>query len=232
MRIAGTRNLVCAMISAAACLMTGCGGSSGGGGTSQETEQTVTLHPIMDFYINQSDYTNPPSLWGYGVDTHGTEASGRTGSETGGSGSDSYHTTAKLIYNFHISDLNGATIKSASFRVYQAIVGGADAPENAILENIFYGNTDGLPATPRSYPSEMSGYVVSPAISATQTTTAIGWKTFDLAEKLQADITAGRSNSQLRMTHANASSLLNFYCDWNMADNATNPPELVVTYTK
>jgi hypothetical protein len=78
----------------------------------------------------------------------------------------------------------------------------------------------------------MEGYIVTPAITGSALANAIGWKTFDVTAKLQADINAGRSNSQFRLSHADETSLVNFSCNWNMVNNASNKPELVVVYTK
>jgi hypothetical protein len=110
-------------------------------------------------------------------------------------------------------------------------IGGTDTPQNAMLENIFYGNTNGFPAV-RNYGNEFGGYTVTPVITDTAVTSAIGWKSFDVTAKLQADVNAGRSNSQFRLSHVNATNLLNYDCNWYMTDNAFNKPELVITYIK
>ena len=126
--------------------------------------------------------------------------------------------------------MSDATIQSATLRIYQNGVSGTT--QDAILENIFYGNTDFFPAAPRDYGDEMGGYIVPPAITGTALTNAIGWKTFDVKAKLQADINAGQSYSQFRLSHADETSLVNFKCYWNMANNASDKPELVVIYTE
>ena len=211
------------------CLVAGCGDDGG-----SSTPKNTTMNPVLSFYINRTVYsdTTPYTLWGYGVDSAGTDTSGHTGLDTGTSGVPArpYQNFYKLIFNFNISALSSATIQSATLRIYQNGVSGTT--QNAILENIFYGNTDSLPTAPRNYDNEMGGYIVTPAITAAAPTNAIGWKTFDVKAKLQADINAGRSNSQFRLSHADETSLVNFSCNWNMANNASNKPELVVVYTK
>jgi hypothetical protein len=192
---------------------------------------SLTLNPVLDFYITRTWYTDTNSLWGYGVDTIGTDPGGYTGSEAGTSSNDGrpFHSFLKLLYNFNISSLGGATIQSASFRIYLYGISGTDTPRNAILENIFYGNTDSFPA-PRNYDSEFGGYSASPAISGSVAPT-VGWIQFDVTDKLQADIDAGHTNSQIRLSHQEANTWgLNYYCQWRMADFASNKPELVVTY--
>jgi hypothetical protein len=211
------------------CLVAGCGDDGG-----SSTLKNTTMNPVLSFYINRSVYTdtNPYTLWGYGVDSAGTDTSGHTGLDatTPPLPARPYQNFYKLIFNFNISALSSATIQSATLRIYQNGVSGTT--QNAILENIFYGNTDSLPSAPRDYGNEMGGYIVAPAITGTALANAIGWKTFDVKAKLQADINAGRSNSQFRLSHADETSLVNFSCNWNMANNASNKPELVVVYTK
>jgi hypothetical protein len=213
------------------CLVAGCG-SGGSGGSS--TPINTTMNPVLDFYINRSVYTDttPFTLWGYGVDTAGTATTGNTGLDTGTTGAPPrpYQNFYKLIFNFNISALSSATIQSATLRIYQNGVSGTT--QNAILENIFYGNTDSLPSAPRDYGNEMAGYIVTPAIAGTVLANAVGWQTFDVKAKLQADINGGRSNSQFRLSHADETSLANLMCDWNLTHNASNKPELVVVYTK
>jgi hypothetical protein len=222
MAVSLTIVLVSSMVLAA------CGGSEGDGGA---TTQTVTINPAFDFYINRTWNTDTNTLWGYGKDSAGTDISGHTGSATGNSGGINYQNFFKLLYNFNISTLNGSTIQSASFRVYLHSIGGADAPQNAILENIHYGNTNGFP-NPRNLDNEYGEYKATPAIAAAADATSIGWKSFDVTAKLQADVNEGRSNSQFRLSHVNAANLLNYNCNWYMADNASNKPELEITYTK
>jgi hypothetical protein len=201
--------------------------------TSTATPSNLTLNPVLDFYINRTWDTDANSLYGYGTDSAGTYTDGSTGSQTGHTGDPgfNYQNYFKLLFNFNISSLSGATIQSAYFRIYLYNVAGADTPPNAVLENIFYGNTNSFPPAVRNYDNEFGGYIVSPTISATAAATAVGYIQIDVTAKLQADITAGRSNSQFRLSHANPASLLNFSCSWNMADSATNKPELVITYT-
>jgi len=209
------------------CLVTGCGDDG-------IIPKATTMNPVLSFYINRTVYTDttPYTLWGYGVDSFGTGTDGNTGLDTGIAGVPArpYQNFYKLIFNFNISALSGATIQSATLRIYQNSVSGTT--QDAILENIFYGNTDSLPATPRNYSNEMEGYIVAPAITGTASTNTIGWKTFDVKAKLQADINAGQSNSQFRLSHADETSLVNFSCNWNMANNASDKPELVVIYLK
>jgi len=210
------------------CLIAGCGGDG------DIIPKATTMNPVLSFYINRTVYTdtNPYTLWGYGVDIAGTDTDGHTGLDTGNTGAPArpYQNFYKLIFNFNISALSDATIQSATLLIYQNSVSGTT--QDAILENIFYGNTDSLPVAPRNYDNEMGGYIVTPAITGTALTNAIGWKTFDVKDKLQADINAGRSNSQFRLSHADEASLVNFSCNWNMANNASDKPELVVVYTK
>ncbi len=210
------------------CLVAGCGGDEG------IIPKATTMNPVLSFYINRTVYTDtsPYTLWGYGVDTSGTDTTGHTGLDTGTAGAPlrPYQNFYKLIFNFNISALSGAAIQSATLRIYQNSVSGTT--QDAILENIFYGNTDSLPSAPRNYGNEMGGYIVAPAITATAPTNAIGWKTFDVKAKLQADINAGQSYSQFRLSHADETSLVNFSCNWNMANNASDKPELVVVYIK
>jgi hypothetical protein len=202
--------------------------------TPTATPSNLTLNPVLDFYINRTWNTDANTLFGYGTDSVGTSTNGSTGSETGYSAGlgINYQNYFKLLFNFNISALSGATIQSAYFRIYLNSVAGASTPPNAVLENIFYGNTNSFPPAVRNYDNEFGvGYIVSPAISGTAAATAVGYIQIDVTAKLQADITAGRSNSQFRLTHQNEASLLNFTCNWYMADNATNKPELVITYT-
>ena len=212
------------------CLVAGCGDN--GTTVVSSISKNTTMNPVLSFYINRSVYTdtNPYTLWGYGFDSAGTDTSGHTGLDTGTSGGRPYQNFYKLIFNFNISALSSATIQSATLRIYQNGVSGTT--QDAILENIFFGNTDSLPTAPRNYDNEMGGYIVTPAITGTALANAIGWKTFDVKAKLQSDINAGRSNSQFRLSHADETSLVNFSCNWNMANNASNKPELVVVYTK
>jgi hypothetical protein len=213
-------------------VFTACGGGGGGGGGA--TTHSVTSNPVFDFSISRTWNTDVNTLMGYGQDGVGTFTEGTTGSATGiSSGGIHYQNFFKLLYNFDISALNGATIQSASFRVYLYSIGGTDTPQNAMLENIFYGNTNGFPAVRNvGNENEFGGYTVTPVIADTAVTSTIGWKSFDVTAKLQADVNAGRSNSQFRLSHVNAANLLNYNCYWYMADNASNKPELVVTYVK
>jgi hypothetical protein len=214
------------------CLVAGCGDD--GTTVVSSISKNTTMNPVLSFYINRSVYTDatPYTLWGYGVDSAGTDTTGHTGLDTGTTAAPvrPYQNFYKLIFNFNISALSSATIQSATLRIYQNGVSGTT--QDAILENIFYGNTDSLPTAPRNYDNEMGGYIVTPAITGTALANAIGWKTFDVKAKLQSDINAGRSNSQFRLSHADETSLVNFSCNWNMANNASNKPELVVVYTK
>jgi hypothetical protein len=197
-----------------------------------EPAQSTTMNPVLDFYINRTVYTDttPFTLLGYGVDSVGTSTNGYTGIDTGTSDGRPYQNFYKLIFNFNISALSTSNINSATFRIYQNSV--SDIPQNAILENIFYGNIDSFPPNPRNYGNEVGGYLVAPVIPETAPTHTVGWKTFDVKAKLQADIDAGRTNSQFRLSHPDETSLIAFSCMWNMADNASNKPELVVVYTK
>lgn len=194
--------------------------------------KNVTINPVIDFYINRSMYTdtNPYTLSGWGYDSQDTYTEGTTFIEVGISNSRPYQSLGKLIFNFNISALSGAVIQSATFRIYET--GSNGTTQNAILENIFYGSTDTFPGNPRNYNNEMGGYIVTPAITSTATTNAAGWKTFDVKAKLQADINAGRNNSQFRLTHPNETSLVPFRCYWSMVNNTSNKPELAVVYTK
>ncbi|HET6438304.1 MAG TPA: DNRLRE domain-containing protein [Anaeromyxobacter sp.] len=200
-----------------------------GGGSTQTTPLDSTLNPVLNFYINRTWNTDADALAGYGVDDTGTNAAGTTGSAIG-TGSYNYHNVFRLLFNFDIAALSGAKIQSASFRVYLQGSTGADATHQAVLENIHYGDTDSFPADPRNYDSELEGYLVTPAISATADVTVAGWKSFDVTDKLQADIDAGRTNSQFRLGNENDDDLLTFYCYWSLAHDATNPPELVIAY--
>jgi len=235
MQIIRMRSLVLLAMVALVSVMAGCGGGDNAvPPVVQTTTENTTLNPVLDFYINRTMLTDtiPPSLWGYGVDGLGTFTDGHTGSETGTSGGRPYQNFFKLLYNFNIAALQGTTVKSAYFQVYMTSVGGVDSPQNAVLENIFYGNTDSFPPAPRNYDNEFGGNIVTPAITDSISVSATGWKSFDVTAKLQADINEGRSNSQFRLSHENDSSLLNYSCDWNMADNVSNKPQLVITYTK
>jgi hypothetical protein len=192
----------------------------------------TTLNPVLDFYINRTFNTDDNVVEGYGTDSLGTSTTGNTGSETGysvGLGYN-YQNYFKLLFNFNISSLSGANIQSAYFRIYLNGVSGTDTPPNAILENIFYSNTDSFPPAVRDYSKEFGGYIEPTAVSGTAAATTAGWIQIDVTAKVQADIAAVRNNSQYRLSHENASSLLNFSCGWNMADNVANQPELVVTY--
>ena len=190
----------------------------------------LTLNPVWDFYINRTYYTDtdPISVMGHGIDPHGTSASGSTGSATDPSGSDAYLNVWKLIYNFNIVALSGRTVHRAYFRVYLHDITGS--PENAVLENIYYGDTDGFPSEPRNLANEFGGYIESPSITDTPAANSVGWVEFDVTAKLQADVDADRKNSQFRLTHENNMDLLDFYCGWRMVDNTDNKPELVVLY--
>lgn len=206
--------------------LAGCGGGSGGG----PTALNATLNPVLDFYINRDWNTDTDALRDYGIDLIGNATPDQTHSWKVNSLGVNYLNIAKQIFNFNISALSGATIQSAYFRIYLASVSGADTPPNAILENIFYGNTDSLPA-PRNGGLEFGGYNVTPAISGTAAATAGSWIQINVTAKLQADITAGRSNSQFRLTHENITNLVSYNCNWTMEDSPTNKPELVITYT-
>jgi len=192
----------------------------------------LTLNPVWDFYINRTYYTDtdPISVMGHGIDPHGTSASGSTGSATGTTGSPPrpYLNVFKLLYNFNIAALSGRTVHRAYVRVYLYDITGS--PENAVLENIYYGDTDGFPSGLRNYANEFDGYIQSPSITDTAATNSVGWVEFDVTAKLRADVDADRKNSQFRLTHENNMDLLDFYCGWRMVDNTDNKPELVVLY--
>ena len=193
----------------------------------------LTLNPVWDFYINRSYLTDtdPISVWGYGLDSEGDFENDTTGSQTGTLTSSPfrpYLNVWKLLYNFNIEALSGRTVHRAYFRVYLHDITGS--PENAVLENIYYGDTDGFPSEPRNYANEFGGYIESPSITDTPAANSVGWVEFDVTAKLQADVVAPRNNSQFRLTHENNMDLLDFYCGWRMVDNADNKPELVVLY--
>ena len=190
----------------------------------------LTLNPVGDFYINRTYYTDndPFTIGGHGIDSVGNSASGSTGSATDPSGSDAYLNVWKLIYNFNIVALSGRTVHRAYFRVYLHDITGS--PENAVLENIYYGDTDGFPSEPRNLANEFGGYIESPSITDTPAANSVGWVEFDVTAKLRADVDADRKNSQFRLTHENNMNLLNFFCDWYMVHHADNKPELVVLY--
>jgi hypothetical protein len=208
-----------------------CGSSGGDGDTTPVTPSSVTLNPALDFYINRSWDTDTNVLWGYGIDDIGSGTYETTGSEYGNSGGRNYHNFFKVLFNFNISSLNGANIESAYFRIYLYGISGTDTPKNAILENIFYGDTDSFPY-PRNYGNEFDGYIVSPVISGSEAATTVGWIQFDVTTKLQSDIDDGRSNSQFRLSHEDAGNwTLQYFCDWYMTDNTFDEPELVITYT-
>jgi hypothetical protein len=188
----------------------------------------LTLNPVLDFYINRSWNTDTDTNMGYGTDSSGNWATDETYSIVN-SGTPNSLIITKQLFNFNISTLSGATIQSAYFRIYLNSVSGT--PSNLVLENIFYGNTNSFPPAVRNYDNEFGGYIVTPSISSNPAATTVGWIQIDVTAKLQADITAARTNSQFRLTHQNITNLVTYECIWVMTDNATNKPELVITYT-
>jgi len=191
----------------------------------------VTLNPVWDFYINSTwnTDTDPDVIGGYGTDGSGTGGTGTTGSNTGYSSGlgYNYQNFHKLVFTFDIRSLTGGTIHSAYFRVY--LFSPPANSENVMLENIYYGDTDGFPS-PRSAGEEYGGYIITPAIAGSQPATTEGWVQFDVTAKLQADIDFPRGNSQLRLGHTNRENYGDYYCTWGMLEHATYKPELVVTY--
>ncbi len=192
----------------------------------------LTLNPVLDSFINRTYYTDtdPISIWGHGNESSGTSPNGTTGSQTGTSTSPPnrpYLNVWKLFYNFNIEALSDRTVHRAYFRVY--LYGCTGSPQNAVLENIYYGDTDGFPSS-RIPANEFDGYIQSPSITDTAATNSVGWVEFDVTAKLRADVDADRKNSQFRLTHENNMNLLNFFCDWYMVHHADNKPELVVLY--
>lgn len=204
-----------------------------GSSDSQSSPQTseITLHPVTDFYINCYWNTDSDTFWYYETDISGDDLEGVTGSETGNSGGTNYNKFRKLIFNFNISNLSGTTIQHAYLRIFVCEIRVIHEQQNAILENIFYGNIDSLPVEPRNYDDEFGGYIESPVISGTAAATELGWIQIDVTDKLQADIDAGRTNSQFRLSHENANNRTSAYLiNWFMVDSATEKPELIVTY--
>ncbi len=188
----------------------------------------MTINPVFDYYINRTWEIDSGTVLGYGLTVTGTETTGTTGSAA----DSDYHDFHKLLFNFNVESLSGASIKSAYFRIYLNSISNSVTPENARLENIFYGNTDSFP-NPRNDYNEFIGFTILPSIYETMNVSTAGWKSVDVKSKLQVDIIAGRSNSQFRLTHEIEAGYINYYyCSWNMVDNATNKPELVITYTK
>jgi hypothetical protein len=198
------------------------------------TPIVTTIYPVINYWVQRTwdDTTPPGALVAYSGDIVGTDATDITGNSTSGS----IETYRKLIFNFNVSLLAGATIKSAYFRIYLNSFTGT--PPEMMLENINYGNTDLFPS-PRNYDNEFEGYNLLTAISGTAAVTAPGWIQIDVTEKLRADLvywSGSQINSQFRLSNVGWETTdpipSDFSCTWSMKnDTYGNLPQLVIAYT-
>jgi hypothetical protein len=119
----------------------------------------------------------------------------------------------------------GATINSATLRVYQTGAFGGYSLGPVLVDHIIWTSAPG-----DSFYSIVPESTIPVALS---TSTAEGWKELDVTAAFQQDVTNARFESSFRLRHETEVSANGTadYSTWAGASADANKPELVVNYT-
>ena len=139
-----------------------------------------------------------------------------------------FYYIGRALFSFDITTLAGATIKSATLRIYHDSVEGTPFSSygDVVADHVYYG------ADVTANASLFNGYIVAPAVPGS-ITGSTGPMSIDVTAAVQADVNAdGRLHTQFRLRHANerATFIETNRAFWCTGENA-NEPLLEITYT-